>query len=296
MSNILLIIGLFALVSCGFNANKKQMELTKDSAIMGGNLVKENDSIKKGIVAIYDVRDKSICTGSLIGGNYVLTAAHCAQTKASKLKIVFGLEIDDIMWTHEADIYQGFTRSVVEIKVHPDYDPESEKEVDWADIALLKFSGSMPEGYEPVKMLEDDSVLKRGVAVTLAGYGVSEVTADTVDAKKVPNLDEALKYGEVLCEDESLKNCISVDMDGDGVLRQTIAPISSLSESEIVLNESQGTGTCAGDSGGPAYLENDGKYYLFGITSRGSPLCDGVGIYTNAVYYKSWINKYVDLK
>lgn len=296
MSRFSMVLSLLTLVSCSYNSpNKENLQFSESTTgIMGGTLVKEQESINSWIVGIYDQKDKSFCTGSLIGNNFVLTAAHCVQTKPSRLKIVFGLELDAIMWTHEPDIFQTYTRSVVGFKVHPHYIPEEleNKEMDWGDIAIIKFSGSLPPGYKPVQLLEDDSILKRGLEVAVAGYGVSQVDVSPVDAKKIKNVDEAIAYGEVICDDDStLTNCLEVDMSGDGVMQKTEALISLVQETEFRLDESKGHGTCSGDSGGPAYLEQNGQQYLVGVTSRGSPLCDEVGVYTNAVFYKEWINK-----
>ncbi|WP_295905781.1 S1 family peptidase [uncultured Bdellovibrio sp.] len=289
MARILLAISLIALVSCGLKS-QPEVETTTGTGIMGGTLVSEKAPLASGIVGIYDLQDNAICTGSLIAENFVLTAAHCVQTKPSKLKVVFGVDVDAAMATREPDVLQEVVRKVVDVKYHDSYKPEEheEKQSDWGDIAIIKFAGTLPAGYKPVQMLADSNVLRRGTVVTVAGYGVSQVDVEPIDPKKVKNLDEALEYGEVMCDD-NLKNCLKVDMSGDGVLRETKAPISSIQMSEVRLDESKGHGTCAGDSGGPAYIEQNGQYYLFGVTSRGSQLCDGVGVYTNAVYYKTWI-------
>lgn len=289
MARIFLAISLIALVSCGLKS-QPEVEIKNETGIIGGTLVSEKAPLASGIVGIFDLQDNAICTGSIIAENFVLTAAHCVMTKPSKLKVVFGVDLDVTMATREPDVLQEYVRKVTDIQIHDSYNPKehSEKQFDWGDIAIIRFSGALPEGFKPVNMLTDDSILRRGVTVTLAGYGVSQVDVEPVDAKKVPNLDEALEYGEVVCDDD-LRNCLKVDMSGDGILRETKAPISSVHETEVRLDESKGHGTCSGDSGGPAYIEKNGQYYLFGITSRGSALCDSVGVYTNAVYYKTWI-------
>ncbi|WP_373998066.1 trypsin-like serine protease [Bdellovibrio bacteriovorus] len=291
MSRSVLVLGLIALVSCT-PKSQPGVELKKDAAIMGGSMVAENAAIASGIVGIYDTQDNSICTGSLISENLVLTAAHCATSKPSKLKIVFGVDIDATMSIREPDVQQELTRTVSAIQVHSSYKPEEqeEKETDWGDIAILKFPGKLPAGYKPVALLQDDSILKKGFVVTLAGYGVSHIDLEPIDARKVRDIGEAIEYGEVICDD-NLKNCLKVDMSGDGELRQTTAPVSFLTETEVFLDESKGRGTCSGDSGGPAYVQKNGQYFLFGITSRGSQLCDSVGVYTNTVYYNNWIRE-----
>lgn len=291
MNRILLAFVAIALASCGLS-NRHELDTKGTTGIMGGSEVAENAPLASGIVGIYDLENNAICTGSLIADNYVLTAAHCViGIKPHKLRLIFGVNIDELMAAREQDVVQIYTRSVSSYKVHHNYKPEEheDKEFDWADIAVIKFAGALPPGYKPVSLLPEDSILRRGVTVKLAGYGVSEVFTQPVDPKKVKNLDEALEYGEVVC-DEDLKNCLSVEMSGDGILRETTAPISGVQETEVRLDESKGQGTCSGDSGGPAYVEYKGQMYLFGVTSRGSQLCDSVGVYTNAVYYKDWID------
>jgi secreted trypsin-like serine protease len=122
----------------------------------------------------------------------------------------------------------------------------------------------------------------------MAGYGVTKVTAVPVEARKVKDLKKKIDEGDVVCDD-SRENCMEIEMTGDGELQQTAANIAYVIRSEIRVDESKGHGTCSGDSGGPIYLEQNGQYYLIGVTSRGSGMCDKVGIYTNALYYKDWI-------
>lgn len=289
MKRFLVLLCLFSLVSCGFKASTDFVAVPHGSGVMGGKLVKEKSELASIIVGVYDAKDNAICTGSLIAENAVMTAAHCSITKKQNLRIVFGLDIDMTMAIREPDVRQMAIRNVKSIIVNPGYNPnQTDKETDLSDIAIMIFDGGLPPGYKPAQMLTDKSLLQRGVNIRVAGYGVSEVNLDPIDPKKVRNLQDALDYGEVIC-DENQRNCLSVDMSGDGVLREASAPIATVYETEVFLDESKGQGTCSGDSGGPAYIEQNGQYLLFGVTSRGSALCDNIGVYTNAVAFKTWI-------
>ncbi|UOF01252.1 S1 family peptidase [Bdellovibrio reynosensis] len=292
MIRFALILSLGLLVSCAPKTGTQIAIKKSTTGIMGGTMVAEESQIASVIVGIYDTQDNAICTGSIIAENYILTAAHCVQTKPSKLKLVFGLNIDEVMATREPDVLQMYTRTVTHIQIHKNWKPEEQetKETDWGDIAILKFSGALPPGFKAVPMLKDDSIIRRGLSVMVAGYGVSLVHAEPVEARKVKNLEEAMEYGEVICDDD-LKNCLQIEMSGDGELRETQAPVGSVQETEFRLDESKGHGTCSGDSGGPAYVKVNGQLFLAGITSRGSILCDTTGVYTNVATYVPWVTE-----
>lgn len=55
------------------------------------------------------------------------------------------------------------------------------------------------------------------------------------------------------------------------------------------------SGSCSGDSGGPAFTVNNGSHELVGLVSFGSSDClSGLpSIYTNTMMFKSWIEGYV---
>ncbi len=287
MFRLLFAASLVALVSC----TPKRSGLVENSpsaSIINGQDVKEGAPITSSVVALLDTKENYLCTGSLIAPNIILTAAHCMPNRASDLKVIFANDVDDVTNSLEPDVRQAHVLSVTDFKANPKYKPNSGIQVDTGDIALVKFKGQPPEGYKPATFLPDQKVLQRGAMVTVAGYGVNHVETTVIDPKKYRgNIDDAIDSGEVVC-DEPKRNCMSVEMTGDGILRQGQAPISSVQETEVRLDERK-AGTCSGDSGGPAYIETNGQFFLFGITSRGSALCDSTGVYTNALEYKQWI-------
>lgn len=286
------LISVIGLISCSPDKASVESKLLSTS-IMNGKAVAEKDALAASVVGIYNTKEKFICTGSLIASNIVLTAAHCMPKRASDVKIVFATNIDYIMNTREMDILQEHALSATDFRVSPVWNPKNETvEVDTGDIAIIKFKGVIPPGYKPATFLANKDDLKVGTLVTLAGYGVDSVEMTEIDPKKYRKLEEAIEFGDVVCSGDrkNYGTCFEIERSGDGELRTTTAPVSFIHETEIRLNEKQ-SGTCNGDSGGPAYLLKDGVYYLFGVTSRGSELCNEVGVYTNALAWKTWIDE-----
>jgi len=296
MSRFFIVLAFVSIVACAPKTSTESAK-TIHSSIINGTDVKTNDVLAKHVVAVFNVKNNSICSGALIETNLVLTAAHCLSEKASHIKIIFNEDADYVLYAREPDIKQELMLSGIQFKVGPKWNPATEPEFDIGDIAIVKFKGNHPAAYSPVKILTDATLLKVGMPVTLAGFGVNTVKTASVDPKTFPKLDEAISYGEVVCEEDNSgkkSNCLSVETEGDGILRTTEAPISEFKETEVVLDESK-SGTCSGDSGGPAFIKNNGELLLFGVTSRGGALCNDIGVYTNVLAYQSWISETVKL-
>ena len=60
--------------------------------------------------------------------------------------------------------------------------------------------------------------------------------------------------------------------------------MGNLTNSEVVVDQTKGTGACQGDSGGPAYLKINNQLYMFGVLSRGSARAPGSPCTQNSVY------------
>ena len=75
----------------------------------------------------------------------------------------------------------------------------------------------------------------------------------------------------------------------DDTLNVTVVPFDHLNgDSEFRTIETD-SGSCNGDSGGPAYVFLDQKLLLAGLTSRGDGPCRSFGIYTIVDYFSKWI-------
>lgn len=261
--------------------------LDSSSEIIGGTPVQKDAVISKSIVAIYDAAKRTMCTGSLIAENVVLSAAHCVGKNPKSMIIIFSVNTDEVMdsVTSLADLFKdprvrqvesavvssvwiarqrALTARMIANPGQPLTLTEAETK-NTGDISVIKFSGKAPAEYVPAKFLTDSSLLKNGATVTLAGYGYTD------GAKRT----------------------------GTGELREVQVQIhnAEFSQSEVTLDQTHAAGACHGDSGGPAYISVNGQQLLWGITSRGiddkNDDCSTYSAYTNALAYLPTIEKSV---
>ncbi len=130
-----------------------------------------------GLLMDYGAAGAFVCSGSLIGGNSVLTAAHCVSdgTRARPLSTtVFfpGTTGDPAVYAGGAGVD---TRSVSRIYVNKGYTGEV---IDQNDIAVLRLSTAAPD-YAPIYKLSSLTDLT-SVDHTIAGYGVRSDTGGSV--------------------------------------------------------------------------------------------------------------------
>ncbi len=229
------------------------------SSIIGGVPVKSDESIAKTTVALVGVvkgedgkEGQFICTGSLLADNVVLTAGHCLP-EGGALYVVFATDLSQLKREN--------IRPVDKMMLHPQYGTENDKGEDAYDIALVRFSGAKADGYETAQILKDDSVLKKGTSVTLAGYGLTDGVNKTSD---------------------------------DRLRKVDVKVYQNFGQTEMILDQSHGKGACHGDSGGPAFLNVGGVPYVWGVTSRGAGKegaddCSLVSVYTRVQAHDKFI-------
>lgn len=223
--------------------------LTNNSSIIGGRPTTSILNTGKFVVGLFAPRFGS-CSGVIIGENLILTAAHCIPQNPRSLTVVFDTNLNTAP--------QKNMRAVITAKTPPNWNPSASKNK--GDIALIKFDGKLPVGYQPSYILNSSYYLQDRSFTLLAGYGIDK--------------------------NNSLGNI-------SGLLKEAFTTITNarFSKTEVLLSQLHGFGTCSGDSGGPAFILINGVYYLWGITSNGDPECRTHGIYTNIIPYLPWLRQ-----
>jgi secreted trypsin-like serine protease len=261
MKQQLRILGLLSLVSALAACAPSHQDIVavdsgiESTGIIGGTDASGEEDFSKTIVSVYNVAVGGLCTGSIYSDTIIITAAHCVDGPSSSLRVVFGTEIRnaDVRTIRRVDAYV----------VSPLWPFRQEEELNSGDIAVVKFSGGLPEGFKPAKILRDASSIKDGELVLLAGYGIDD----------------------------------GVNKAGSGRLRyvETTIENAKYSESEVLMQQRYGKGACHGDSGGPAYVKVRGEWVLFGVTNRGvndpNDHCNGSAAYASIPFYMKWIER-----
>jgi len=157
--------------------------------------------------------------------------------------------------------HPSVTRRVVSGQRNSGYTGEIKQNM--GDVSLLKYEGTLPPGFTSAPILTDYRGLSAGAKIVAAGYGISAPSRGS----------------------------------GEGILRKITLKVkdAGYSSTEISVDQGLFNGVCSGDSGGPAFVKgNDGKLYLWGVTSNGAGIpvlrpCMFFAVFTRVDSYMSWI-------
>lgn len=256
----LTLIAMLSLTACGKNAqltDGMSPSAKLATGIVGGEEATGREEFAPYTVALYDRKQGSLCTASILSNEILVTAAHCVNNEASSLVVIFTTNL------HNKKLGPDVVRRVVSYETSPYWATRSNEDFNTGDIAVVRFTGGLPAGFKPAEILSDVSALADGKTVLLAGYGIS-------DGKK---------------------------RDGSGILRfvETTIAKANFSDTEVMLDQTKGKGACHGDSGGPAYVRVNGKLMLWGVTSRtvndNEDSCLHNSAYTSIPSYAQWIQE-----
>lgn len=209
------------------------------------------------------------CSGTHIGENWILTAAHCFvdstfadASRPEDMSVLLGaVDIAN-------DNLDGI--SVKRIIVHPEYNPTDRS----GDVALVELSRSVQSA--PIVLAASSRLPRFDTDVVAAGWGR---TSENGNSSTILLETELTVRSHVVCRaimgdglDNSATFCAGGDPDG---LRDT----------------------CTGDSGGPLFRSHEGAFLQMGIVNFGFG-CARPGVpalYTRVSHYLGWISEQIDI-
>jgi hypothetical protein len=229
--------------------------LTTPSGAITGSRSAPSETIARSVVTIIGSRG-TVCTGSLIAPNIVLTAGHCIAPGTSYRVIDSSAQPPLLITAQKATAHPQFNMQTM--LAHRAT----------ADVALLLLPKSVPNK-SPATLGLPRIPIQPGSRFTVAGVGVTRSGSDDgVGTVRAANLAVTGNPGTL-----------------------QIRLVDALTQ-----NKTAGMGACTGDSGAPAFEDQDGKPVIAGVVSwstgaNNSDGCGGLTGVTPLTLYRDWILK-----
>lgn len=131
--------------------------------VINGIEVPNGDLIEQHVVSIRDEARGSICSGSAIARDLVLTAAHCVSDLRSA-RVYWGASQAEAR-------RKGHVRSVVKGRIHAGYVEGGISDTN--DLAILKLSSPLPSSRKVASLSFTGSHIQENGLMEVAGYGIN---------------------------------------------------------------------------------------------------------------------------
>ena len=228
---------------------------------------------------IHVKNDTYLCSGTMIQARTVLSAAHCFRydNPVDSVDVLF-FDPADSDYADKSNPAQTITVPSSDIIIHPDYGTNTEN---GNDIAVLHLGQDPNDAfYDLIEYRMTTSQVTRfysgrfysnGQVSVVAGWGLTESGKPSqylleADQEVIPNENCIWQINEDPWWDGSVMFC-AVDKTTAGAE----------------------TGPCSGDSGGPLFVESNGRYYEIGLVSWAGEKCNKDVVYTRVSAFEQWI-------
>lgn len=196
-------------------------------------------------IAIYN---GGLCTGTLVEPDLVLTAAHCILPSLLGMSSQAQVTANTIVVLDTDNVLSGGGRQVraADTIPHPNFTVQSLGD---NDIGLIRLETAVTDR-EPTPINRSAADAPVGMKVLQVGYGMSQAGNQSSAG--------SLYY----LEDKPTVAC---------------GPFGASDAKLLCFSQTDGTGKCSGDSGGPSYATINGVERVVGVTSFGDQQCRQFG-------------------